>query len=47
MLTVRNLEANQTDEEERGNVGELVPNKLEVIMETHDGGVLDRRRLVT
>lgn len=41
-LTVGHLEAEQTDEEKRGNVGEFIALELQVLVKAHDGRVLEK-----
>lgn len=38
--TVGNFEAKQTNEEKRGNIGEIIALELQVLVDSHDGGIL-------
>lgn len=44
-LTVGDLEAQQSDKQERGNVGELVALETEVFVHSHDGRILQNAML--
>lgn len=40
-LTVGDLEAQETDKEEGSHVGEVIALEMEVLVEAHDGGILE------
>lgn len=40
-LTIRDFKTEQANKEECRNIGEVVALKLEVLVEAHDGGILE------
>lgn len=48
MLTVGNLKAQETNEKECCNIGEVIPLQVEILVDAHDSSILyDRKGIVS